>query len=279
MEQRRLWRTFLKNKIAILGLVFTVIIGLVAILSPFIAPHSPYEQNVLNQYDPPGGRFFLGTDNYGRDVLSRIIWASRISLLVGFFSVLIGMISGSFIGVLAGYFGGKVEATLMRLVDVGLSFPTLVLGLVVMAVLGSGLGKLVLAIGIAMAPRFSRIAHGPTLSIKEESYIEAAKAVGASPYRILICHIIPNILGEILVMGTLWIATAIRIEANLSFIGLGVSPPTPSWGNMVRTGVNHLMMAPWLSIFPGAAILVTVLAFNMIGDGIRDIVDPKMQQT
>ncbi len=258
-------------------MVMTIIIGVIAVLAPVISPYSPVEQDILNQYNPPGGVHFFGTDNYGRDVMSRIIWASRISLSVGFFSVALGMFVGSIAGVIAGYAGGWVEGLLMRIVDIGLSFPTLVMGLVIMAVLGSGLDKLIIAIGIAMAPRFARIAHGPTLSIREESYIEAARAVGSRPTRILFRHIIPNILGEILVMATLWVATAIRIEANLSFIGLGVSPPTPSWGNMVRAGVNHLIMAPWLSLIPGAAILVTVLSFNMIGDGIRDIADPKLQ--
>ncbi|MBS3812661.1 ABC transporter permease [Candidatus Bipolaricaulota bacterium] len=276
-ENRKIWRTFRKNKIAVAGLVLTLIIGLIALLAPMISPYSPVKQDVLNQYDTPGGKHFFGTDNYGRDILSRIIWASRISLLVGFFSVLFGMVVGSIAGVVAGYVGGWGEGVLMRIVDIGLSFPTLVLGLVIMAVLGSGLDKLVIAIGVAMAPRFARIAHGPTLSIREESYIEAAKAIGASPVRILGRHVVPNILGEIIVMATLWVATAIRIEANLSFIGLGVSPPTPSWGNMVRAGVNHLIMAPWLSLLPGAAILITVLSFNMIGDGVRDITDPKLQ--
>ncbi|MFP3953327.1 MAG: ABC transporter permease [Candidatus Bipolaricaulota bacterium] len=276
-DNRKIWRTFRKNKIAVAGLVLTLIIGLIALLAPVISPYSPVKQDVLNQYDAPGGKHFFGTDNYGRDILSRIIWASRISLLVGFFSVLFGMVVGSIAGVVAGYVGGWGEGVLMRIVDIGLSFPTLVLGLVIMAVLGSGLDKLVIAIGVAMAPRFARIAHGPTLSIREESYIEAAKAIGASPVRILGRHVVPNILGEIIVMATLWVATAIRIEANLSFIGLGVSPPTPSWGNMVRAGVNHLIMAPWLSLLPGAAILITVLSFNMIGDGVRDITDPKLQ--
>lgn len=278
MEDRsKIWRTFRKNRIAVIGLVLTLVIGLIAILAPVISPYSPVEQDVLNQYNSPGGIHFFGTDNYGRDVLSRIIWASRISLVVGFFSVLFGMFVGSMAGVIAGYLGGWGEGLIMRAVDIGLSFPTLVLGLVIMAVLGSGLDKLVIAIGVAMAPRFARIAHGPTLSIREESYIEAARAIGARPIRILGRHIVPNILGEIIVMATLWVATAIRIEANLSFIGLGVSPPTPSWGNMVRAGVNHLIMAPWLSLLPGAAILITVLSFNMIGDGVRDITDPKLQ--
>lgn len=276
-KKKRIWRTFRKNKIAVVGMLMTIMVGLVAILAPVLSPYSPVHQDVLNQYDPPGGIHLFGTDNYGRDVMSRIIWASRISLTVGFFSVALGMFMGSLAGVIAGYAGGWVEGVIMRVVDIGLSFPTLVMGLVIMAVLGSGLDKLVIAIGIAMAPRFARIAHGPTLSIREESYIEAARAIGARPTRILLRHIVPNLLGEVLVMATLWIATAIRIEANLSFIGLGVSPPTPSWGNMVRAGVNHLIMAPWMSLLPGAAILITVLSFNMIGDGIRDIADPKLQ--
>jgi peptide/nickel transport system permease protein len=187
------------------------------------------------------------------------------------------MMLGTVLGIVAGFKGGPAEYAIMRTVDVLLSFPTLVMGLMVMAILGSGMLKLILAIGVVMSPRFARVAHGPTLSVREKEYVMAARAVGADDLRILRRHILPNIFGEILVMASLWTATAIRIEANLSFIGLGVPPPTPTWGNMIRDGVKWLTNAPYLSVFPGLAILITVLAFNMLGDGLRDVSDPKLQ--
>jgi peptide/nickel transport system permease protein len=187
------------------------------------------------------------------------------------------MVLGTTMGMIAGYMGGRVENIIMRTVDVLMSFPNLIMGLMVMALLGSGLVKLIIAIGIVMAPRFARVAHGPTLAVREKEFVEAARAIGVSDFRMLRHHILPNIFGEVLVMGSLWAATAIRIEANLSFIGLGVPPPTPTWGNMIRSGVEWLTNAPWLSIFPGLAILLTVLSFNMMGDGLRDVTDPKLQ--
>jgi len=274
---RDLWKIFKKNKTAVIGLVVALIVIFIAAIAPLLAPYDPLEQNVSEKLTPPRTRYLMGTDVFGRDVLSRVIYGARVSLMVGVFSVMLAMVVGTAMGIYAGFKGGRIENLIMRGVDILMSFPNLIMGLMVMAILGSGFIKLILAIGIVMTPRFIRIAHGSTLSIKEREFVDAAKAMGLSEWRIMTKHILPNILGEVLVMGALWVGTAIRIEANLSFIGLGVPPPTPTWGNMIREGLSHLTNAPWLSIFPGIAILITILSFNMIGDGIRDVTDPRIQ--
>ena len=249
----------------------------VAIFAPWLAPYDPLDQNVFFRFTKPEASHPLGTDFYGRDVLSRVLWGARVSLLVGISSVLLGMAFGMVFGMIAAYKGGKVEMAIMRAVDVMMSFPDEVFGIMIMVVLGSGLEKLILAIALLFAPRFVRLAYAPTLALKERDYIAAARAIGASDLRLLGKHILPNIFGELLVMGTLWIGTAIRLEANLSFLGLGVPPPTPTWGNMIRTGMDHLTDAWWVSVFPGLAILLTVFAFNLLGDGLRDVIDPKLR--
>lgn len=275
-ETARLWRTFRKNRTAFAGAVITLIVVLVAIFAPLIAPYDPLDQDVYHRLLSPQRGHLLGTDNFGRDSFSRIIYGARVSLIVGVCSVLIGMVVGTSLGIIAAMKGGKVENLVMRVVDVLMSFPNLIMGLMIMAILGSGMGKLIIAIGIIMAPRFARIAHAPTLAIREQDYITAARALGFSDLRVIFRHALPNILGEVLVMGTLWTATAIRIEANLSFIGLGVPPPTPTWGGIIREGMDYLSNASWISLFSGVAILITVLSFNMLGDGIRDIIDPRI---
>ncbi|MEA3238838.1 MAG: ABC transporter permease [Candidatus Bipolaricaulota bacterium] len=274
-EVRRLWRTFCRNKTAFAGAVIALIVILVAILAPVIAPYDPLIQDVYHRLLSPQQGHLLGTDNFGRDILSRVIYGARVSLIVGISSVLIGMVIGTSLGIIAGIKGGTVENVIMRTVDVLMSFPNLIMGLMVMAVLGSGMIKLIIAIGVIMAPRFVRIVHAPTLAIKEQDYITAARALGFSDLRVIFRHALPNVMGEVLVMATLWTATAIRIEANLSFIGLGVPPPTPTWGGIIREGMDYLTNASWISLFSGAAILITVLSFNMLGDGIRDIIDPR----
>lgn len=275
-ETARLWRTFRKNRTAFAGAVITLIVVLVAIFAPLIAPYDPLDQDVYHRLLSPQRGHLLGTDNFGRDSFSRIIYGARVSLIVGVCSVLIGMVVGTSLGIIAAMKGGKVENLVMRVVDVLMSFPNLIMGLMIMAILGSGMGKLIIAIGIIMAPRFARIAHAPTLAIREQDYITAARALGFSDLRVIFRHALPNILGEVLVMGTLWTATAIRIEANLSFIGLGVPPPTPTWGGIIREGMDYLSNASWISLFSGVAILITVLSFNMLGDGVRDIIDPRI---
>ena len=291
-QRQRIWRTFLRNRTAILGLILAIFVAFTAILAddwfialfqgrearPFLVSFNPLKQDARNRLAPPDSEHLMGLDTYGRDTWSRIVYGARVSLMVGLCSVLLGGALGTLMGLTAGYLGGKVENVLMRSVDVLMAFPSLIMGLMVLAVLGAGLSKMVLAIGVVLSPTFARVAHSATLAVKENEYVEAARAIGAGRFRIIRRHIMPNILGEVVVLASIWIATAIRVEANLSFIGLGVAPPTPAWGSMIRQGTQHLANAPWVSLFPGLAILITVLAFNLLGDGLRDILDPRLQQ-
>ncbi len=276
-QRKRMVRTFLRNRTAIFGLGLVILIMLSAIFADAIAWHDPYAQSARNRLTPPGDTYLLGRDQFGRDVFARLLVAGRVSLVVGVSSVALGMALGTLLGILAGYFGGRLETVLMRLVDILMAFPSLILGLVVLAVLGAGLRNIILAIGIVLAPGFARVVHATTLSLKRLEFVEAARAVGASPLRIMARHVLPNTAGEIIVLASLWTASAIRIEASLSFIGLGVDPRIPTWGNMIREGTANLFDAPWLSLWPGFAIFLTVLAFNLLGDGLRDILDPKLQ--
>ncbi len=291
-QKQRLWQTFIRNRLAILGLVLVSLVFLTAFFAddwfialplgrepaPLLASFSPTKQDTRNRLAAPDQEHIMGLDSYGRDTWARIVYGARISLLVGMGSVFLGGVLGTILGVVAGYLGGKVENTVMRVVDILMAFPSLIMGLMVLAVLGAGLGKMILAIGIVLSPTFARVAHSATLSVKENEYIEAARAIGVSKFNILRRHVLVNIISEMVVLGSIWTATAIRVEANLSFIGLGVSPPTPAWGSMIRDGTQHLGHAPWVSLFPGLAILITVLGFNLLGDGLRDILDPRLQQ-
>jgi peptide/nickel transport system permease protein len=277
-DYKRLWRTFIRNRLAVVGLVLVILLVCLSIAAPIVAPGDPFEQDTATRLRPPSQAHPLGQDTYGRDIFARLLHAGRVSLLVGVCSVLLGGTIGTIIGLVAGFAGGRVENILMRLVDIIMVFPSLLLGLVVLAVLGTGLFKMVLAVGVVLSPAFARVAHGSTLSIKQQEFVVAARSVGAGRCRIVFVHVLPNILGEIVVLGSIWTANAIRVEANLSFIGLGVSPPTPTWGNMIREGASHLVYAPWLSVFAGAAILVSVLAFNLLGDGLRDVLDPRQHR-
>lgn len=276
-QRRRMWAAFRRNKTATAGGILTVLILLVAIFAPLLSPYDPLEQDAVARLAGSTEEHRLGTDDFGRDVLSRIIWGSRVSLIIGIFSVLVGMIAGTGMGMVAGYYGGKVETMVMRAVDVLMCFPDLILAIAVTAVLGSNLVNLIITIAIVMTPRFARLSHGQLLKLKESEYVIAAQAIGAKVPRIIIRHIFPNIFGELLVAGTLWVGVAIRLEANLAFIGLGVQPPTPTWGNMIREGVDVLINAPGISVFSGLCILITILAFNTLGDGIRDMIDPRLR--
>jgi peptide/nickel transport system permease protein len=275
-ELGRRWRTFVENRAAVVGLALVILITAVSLAAPLVTPIDPLEQSGRSRLQPPDRTHLLGRDTYGRDVLARAVHAGRVSLLVGLCAVFLGGTVGSVLGLVAGYSGGKVENLIMRGIDVLMAFPSLLLGLTVLAVLGPGLFKMILAIGLMLSPAFARVMHSAALALRRREFVEAARAVGAGSPRILGIHILPNVVGEVVVLGSLWTASAIRVEANLSFIGLGVSPPTPTWGNMIRDGAPHLLNAPWLSVFPGIAILLTVLAFNLLGDGLRDVLDPRL---
>jgi peptide/nickel transport system permease protein len=290
-QRQRLWRTFIQNRTTIVGFVLVILVVLMAVFAddwfiallqgreaqPLLAPFDYAKQDTRNRLAAPNEVHRMGLDTYGRDILSRIIHGGRVSLLVGICSVLLGGAIGTLLGIVAGYSGGKIENVIMRAVDVLMAFPSLIMGLMVLAVLGSGIWKMIIAIGIMLSPSFARVVHSSTLAVKEGVYVEAARSIGVDPLRMLRLHILPNVLGEVTVLASIWTANAIRIEANLSFIGLGVEPPTPAWGTMIRDGTQHLTNAPWISIFPGLAILITVFAFNLMGDGLRDILDPRLQ--
>ena len=271
-------RTVAAYPIASIGALLCVLMVAAAVAAPWIAPFDPLEQNIIDRLQPPGGAYLFGTDSYGRDVLSRVLWGARISLVVAVASIAAAIVVGGAIGMVSGYVGGRTDLLVMQAMDVLLSFPSLILGLMVVALLGADLGNLVFAIALTAVAPFARIARAPVLSLKERAYVEAGRALGFGHGRILFVHILPNILSEVLVMGSLWMATAVRTEASLSFIGLGVAPPTPTWGGMMRDGFENILDAPWLSVFPGLAILLLVLGLNMVGDGLRDATDPKLSQ-
>ncbi len=272
-----LWRVFNANKTSWAGLVVLAAIIIMAVGAPWLAPHDPVEQDIIARLQPPDAQYRLGTDMFGRDVLSRIIWGSQISLIVAFASIAVALAIGGAIGLVSGYVGGRFDLVVMQAMDVLLSFPSLIMGIIVVALLGPSLGNLVFAIALTAIAPFARIARAPVLALKERAFVEAGRALGFSHTRIIFVHILPNITSEVLVMGTLWMATAVRVEASLSFIGLGVKPPTPTWGGMIRDGFENILDAPWLSIYPGLAILALVFALNMLGDGLRDATDPKLR--
>ncbi len=272
-----LWRVFNANKTSWAGLIVLGGIILMALLAPWIAPYDPIEQDIIARLQPPDAQYWLGTDMFGRDVLSRIIWGSQISLIVAFASIVVALGIGGTIGLVSGYIGGRFDLVVMQAMDVLLSFPSLIMGIIVVALLGPSLGNLVFAIALTAIAPFARIARAPVLALKERAFVEAGRALGYSHTRIVFVHILPNITSEVLVMATLWMATAVRVEASLSFIGLGVKPPTPTWGGMIRDGFENILDAPWLSVYPGIAILLLVFALNMLGDGLRDATDPKLR--
>ncbi|MFC0408543.1 ABC transporter permease [Roseomonas elaeocarpi] len=274
---RRLARGLLAHPMTAIGAVLCLLIVLGAVLAPWIAPFDPAEQAILDRLAPPGGDYLLGTDQFGRDVLSRLLWGARISLVVSLGAIAAAMVVGGLIGTVSGYVGGRFDLFTMQVMDVLLSFPSLILGLIVVALLGPELVNLVVAIALTAVAPFARIARAPTLALKERAFVEAGRALGYSHARIVLRHIIPNILPEVLVMASLWMATAVRVEASLSFIGLGVKPPTATWGGMTRDGFENILDAWWLAVFPGIAILILVLALNMVGDGLRDATDPKLR--
>jgi len=270
-------RAFNTNKASWIGLAIFLAVVLAAILAPLIAPHDPLDQDVLDRLKPPSHEHLLGTDYYGRDTLSRLLYGARISLVIGAASTLIAMAAGTLIGMLAGWHGGRLDTITMQAMDMLLAFPSLILGLIIVAMLGPSMANIIAAIALTSVPPFARIARAPTIAVKGREFVEACRALGFSDTRILAGHILPNIFPEILVMGSLWLANAIRTEASLAFIGLGLKPPTPTWGGMIREGFDNILDSAWLAIAPGMAILIVVFALNLLGDGLRDAIDPKLK--
>jgi len=275
--RRSLMRVFNTNKTSWVGLVLFLIIVLAAIAAPLLTRYDPIDQDVFTKLAAPSSAHLFGTDEYGRDIWARLLYGARISLMIGLASTAIAMLVGSVIGVLAGWHGGRFDALIMQIMDMLLAFPALILGLIVVAMLGPSMTNIIIAIALTSIPPFARIARAPTIVIKEREFIEACRALGYSTPRILVFHVLPNILAEILVMGSLWLANSIRTEASLAFIGLGVKPPTPTWGGMIREGFENILDNAWLAVVPGCAILLLVFALNLLGDGLRDAVDPKLK--
>ncbi|MDR1978749.1 MAG: ABC transporter permease [Synergistaceae bacterium] len=274
----RVLKVLLRNRLAVLGMIIIVLLVLGAVFAPLIAPYDYARQRLDRGYETSSKDFWLGTDEYGRDVFSRIVYGARISLAVGFLTVGIALSMGILVGVSAGYYGGKMGGVLMRLMDILLAMPSILLAIAIAASLGPGLFNLMVAVGISNIPRYARIARGSVLSIREMEYIEAAKAVGSSDLRILTRHVVPNCMAPLIVQATLGIASAILNAAALSFIGLGVQPPFPEWGAMLSEGRQFIRELPHLTIFPGLAIMFTILGFNFLGDGLRDALDPKLRR-
>jgi peptide/nickel transport system permease protein len=262
-----------------IGLLLAAAMVMMAAAAPLIAPLSPsaqYSDAVLKGLGA-ADRHWLGTDEFGRDVLSRIIWGARVSLEVGLASVIFGFVLGVPLGIVAGVQGGRTETGIMRCADMLMAFPTLLLALLIVAALGGSLVNEILAIGVALTPNFVRLSRSLTLTIREQDYIMAARALGSGQLRVMARHVFPNALYALVVVGTLYIATAIRTEASLSFLGLGIPPPTPSWGNILSEGRQFIKCCPWITTFSGLAIMVAVLAFNLMGDALRDLLDPRLK--
>lgn len=277
-EFREFFQRFARNRLAVLGLGFVLCVVAMAVVSFFIAPlDRVIVQNLPASFKPPSQQYWLGTDYLGRDIFLRILYGSRISLLVGITVVVIGMTLGTTLGMLAGFLGGWWDRIISRVVDIMLAFPFLLLAIAVSATLGPSLRNVIIALGFATFPSYARLVRGCVLSIREEQYVDAAKAIGVGRLRIMLRHILPNLFGTLLVYGTLRISTAILAESGLSYLGLGPQPPTPTWGNMLSENREYLLLYGWLPLYPGLAILITVLGFNLLGDGLRDLLDPRLK--
>ncbi|MFA5072597.1 MAG: ABC transporter permease [Nitrospirota bacterium] len=277
MQRNFSYKDLTSNVIVLIAVVILVLLIFTAIVGPFIVPYDPLAMDLDNLKQPPSRAHFLGTDSTGRDILSRLVYGSRISLSVGIIAAALSLCIGIFFGLIAGYFGGKTDAILLQFFDIFLAFPSLLLAIGISAVMAPGLVSAMLAITLVGWAGFARLVRGITLSLKEQTYIEASKAIGAPSTRILYKHILPNALPLLLVAASLRVGGFILLEAALSFLGLGVQPPTPTWGSMISLNRAYINTAPWMVIFPGLAISITVICFNVIGDFLRDKLDPRMQ--
>lgn len=276
-QAKEVWRRFRRNRQAMIGLIMLLILVLAAVFASVIAPYDPLKQDIIHRLSPPSLNHLFGTDELGRDIFSRILYGSRISLTVGLIAVGLSSVAGCILGAAAGYYGGVLDNVIMRCTDILMAIPSILLNISIVAALGSGLHNVMIAIGISSVPAYCRIMRASLLSLKNQEFVEASRAVGASDFHIIAHHILPNSLAPLIVQGTLKIGGAILACASMSFIGLGIVPPTPEWGAMLSTGRDFLRDAPWLTTFPGLAIMFAVFSMNLMGDGLRDALDPKLK--
>lgn len=274
------WGRLKRNKMAVLGLIILIILVLLAVFADVIANYDNVviKQNLAHRLQGPSAAHWLGTDEFGRDIFARLVHGTRVSLQVGIVAVGISIVIGGILGAVAGYYGGKLDNTIMRIMDIFLAVPSILLAIAIVSALGPSIINLMLAISISSVPSYARIVRASVLSIRDQEFIEAAKAIGASNTRIIFRHIIPNSLAPVIVQATLGVASAILSTAGLSFIGLGIQPPAPEWGSMLSGGRQYLRYAWWVTTFPGVAIMITILSLNLLGDGLRDALDPRLKQ-
>ncbi|RPJ35668.1 MAG: ABC transporter permease [Deltaproteobacteria bacterium] len=273
-----LFKRLIRNKLAVLGALLLLFLITVALLAPWVATHNPLKMNIKERLQPPSQTHFFGTDGYGRDLFSRVVYGAAIALKVGFLSIAVAMSAGIILGLISGYYRGWIDAIIMRIMDAILSFPIILLAIGIMAVLGAGFANLMIALGLVYTPRFARLVRSSVLSIREKEYIEAARVTGCSDFTILFVHILPNCWAPVIIQATISFGYAILWEAALSFLGLGAPPPSPSWGSLLADGKEVLTRAPWMTYFPGLAIAMAVLALNLFGDGLRDVLDPRIKE-
>ncbi len=276
-EWKRFWRVFLQRKLVIIGLVILTLLVIAAIFAPWLAPHDPYRGEMRDALSQPSAKYLLGTDIQGRDTLSRLIYGAQMVLIVGFITVGVAAVVGVVLGVAAGFYGGILNMIIMRIMDALMGFPMMILALILAAVLGGGIQNVIIALSVGAVPGYARVVHGLTLSIRETDYILAQKSMGANDWRVMLLHILPNALPPMIVLITLQLGSIILAEAGLSFLGIGIKPPGAAWGAMVSDGYKYLLTNPVLSFAPGLAIMLVVFAFNLVGDGLRDALDPRLR--
>jgi len=276
-RKNRAWAKFVGNRTALAGGVIVLLFILAAVLAPWLATHDPFQTSFMTVRKAPSAAFWLGSDELGRDIYSRLLYGARASLMAGLVSVSIALAVGVPFGLMAGYFGGWVDSVISRFTEALLAIPFLILAIALAAFLGPSLTNAMVAIGFSAAPIFIRLTRGQVLTVKNEDYVQSVRALGASSLHIIMRHVLPNVMPPLIVQATITIATAIIAEASLSFLGLGLQPPTPSWGSMLNTAKNFMVQAPWMSIFPGSAIFLVVLGYNLLGDGLRDALDPRQK--
>jgi ABC-type dipeptide/oligopeptide/nickel transport system permease subunit len=271
------WQRFLRRRSAVLGLALLLLLFALSATAPLLTPHDPEKLKLAQSLKSPSPEFLLGTDHLGRDMVARLLYGARLSLVIGFLAVAFGLIVGVPLGALSGYYGKWIDLIIQRFADILLSFPSFLLALSLVAMLGVGLQNVIISVGISAIPSFIRLVRGSVLSIREQTYVEAARSVGVRDGRIILLHVLPNAMAPVIVQATLNLGTAILIAAGLGFLGLGVQPPTPEWGSMLGEGRNYIFSHPYMATFPGLAIFFAVLGFNLLGDGLRDALDPRLR--